>query len=175
MHRLSERPIHVIWRCWVLSQHDIPKMDHPSYLKWMRYYLDFCQKYNFKEADKKSLTQFIKKLKAKKQTDQQQNQAFNALSIFHELEPVSKDATALFTIQQNIKRYNKKKPQITNASWISVYNDLKAEINIRHYSPSTLKTYTGWARQFQNFTKSKDPQMLVDSDVKDFLRMRVKA
>ena len=52
---------------------------------------------------------------------------------------------------------------------MSVYNDLKFEIKIRHYSPSTLKTYTGWARRFQNFTKSKEPQLLVDSDVKDFL------
>ena len=52
---------------------------------------------------------------------------------------------------------------------MSVYNDLKSEIKIRHYSPNTLKTYTGWARQFQDFTKSKNPQLLVDSDVKDFL------
>ena len=88
----------------LLAQHHIPKMDHPNHLKWLRYYLDFCRKYDFKEADKKSLPHFIKKLKAKKQTDQQQNQAFNAISIFHELEPVSKDATALFTIQQMLFR-----------------------------------------------------------------------
>jgi len=105
--------------------------------------LDFCRKYNLKEADKKSLPHFIKKLKAKKQTDQQQNQAFNAISIFHELEPVRKDEAAPFTIQQDTKPYHREKQQITNSSWVSVYNDLKSEINIRHYSPSTLKTYTG--------------------------------
>jgi hypothetical protein len=49
------------------------------------------------------------------------------------------------------------------------HNDLKSEIKIRHYSPNTLKTYAGWARQFQNFTKSKDPQLPADSDVKYFL------
>ena len=152
-----------------LAQHHIPEKLHPYYLKWLRYYLDFCRKYNFKEADKKSLPHFIEKLKAKKQTDQQQNQAFEAISIFHEIEPVNKDQTAPFKIQQETKPYNREKRQTTNASWVSVYNDLKAEINLRHYSPSTLKTYTGWARQFQNFTRSKDPQLLVDSDVKDFL------
>ena len=49
----------------LLTQHRIPKKLHPYYLKWLRYYLDFCRKYNFKEADKKSLPYFIKKLKAK--------------------------------------------------------------------------------------------------------------
>ena len=152
-----------------LAQNQIPKNLHPYYLKWLRYYLDFCRKYDFKEADKKSLPHFIEKLKAKKQTDQQQNQAFNAISIFHDLVPANKYKTAPFKIQQDTKPYNKEKPQKANASWVSVCNNLKAEINIRHYSPSTLKTYTGWARQFQNFTRSKDPKLLVVSDVKDFL------
>jgi len=58
---------------------------------------------------------------------------------------------------------------LTNADWTSVYNDLDAEIKIRHYSPKTLKAYRGWVRQFQNFTKSKGPQLLSNTDVKDFL------
>ena len=132
----------------LLAQHQIPKKLHPYYLKWLRYYLDFCRKYNFREADKKSLPHFIKKLKAKKQTDQQQNQAFNAISLFYGIEPVGieaikKDMAAPFKIHQDTKPYGKENRQITNASWVSAYNDLKAEINIRHYSPNTLKTYTG--------------------------------
>jgi len=58
---------------------------------------------------------------------------------------------------------------LTNADWTSVYNSLDAEIKIRHYSPKTLKAYRGWVRQFQNFTKSKGPQLLCNADVKDFL------
>ena len=49
----------------LLAQHHIPKRLHCYYLKWLRYYLDFCRKYNFKESEKKSLPHFIKKLKAK--------------------------------------------------------------------------------------------------------------
>ncbi len=145
----------------LLAQKQIPQKSQPYYRKWLRYYLDFCQKYNFKESEKKSLPHFINKLKEKKQSDQQQNQAFNAVSIFFELESV-----------KNVKETNQyygNKPQLTSSSWVSVYNDLKSEIKIRHYSPSTLKTYIGWARQLQNFTNSKDPQLLLDSDVKDFL------
>lgn len=50
-----------------------------------------------------------------------------------------------------------------------MYSALTAEIKLRHYSISTLKTYTTWVRQFQGFTKSKDPQLLSTSDVKGFL------
>ena len=127
----------------LLAQHQIPKKLHTYYLKWLRYYLDFCRKYNLKESENKSLAHFIKKLKAKKQTEQQQNQAFNAISIFHEIVPVNKNKTAPFKVKQDTEPYNKEKQKITNATWMSVYNDLKAEINIRHYSPSTLKTYAG--------------------------------
>lgn len=59
--------------------------------------------------------------------------------------------------------------KLTNANWKSVYNDLYSEIKIRHYSPKTLRAYTGWVGQFQNYSKSKDPQLLSTSDVKDFL------
>ena len=37
----------------LLAQHQISKKPHPYYRKWLRYYLDFCRKYHFKEADKK--------------------------------------------------------------------------------------------------------------------------
>ena len=57
----------------------------------------------------------------------------------------------------------------TNSSWVPEYNDLNAEIKIRHYSKSTLRTYTTWVRQFQGFTQSKDPKLLSTSDVKEFL------
>ena len=65
-----------------LAQHHIPKKLHPYYLKWLRYYLDFCRKYHFKEADKKSLSHFIEKLTAKNQTDQQQKPNGFAFSFF---------------------------------------------------------------------------------------------
>ena len=69
----------------LLAQHQIPQNSQPNYRKWLRYYLDFCRKYNFKVSEKKSLPHFINKLKEKKQSDQQQNQAFNAISLFQEL------------------------------------------------------------------------------------------
>ncbi|WP_456385765.1 integron integrase [Desulfolithobacter sp.] len=55
------------------------------------------------------------------------------------------------------------------ADWSELYEKLENSIKIRHYSPATLRTYTGWARKFQSFTKSKDYRLLTVDDVKKFL------
>ena len=55
------------------------------------------------------------------------------------------------------------------ASWKTEYLRLADEIQVRHYSDKTLKTYRGWVRNFQTFTRSKPPEKLSSQDVKEFL------
>jgi integron integrase len=57
----------------------------------------------------------------------------------------------------------------TGASWKGEYTRLANEIQAQHYSAKTLKTYGGWVRKFQVFTRSKSPKSLSSQDVKDFL------
>jgi integron integrase len=59
--------------------------------------------------------------------------------------------------------------QRTNASWESEYSQLADQIQVRHYSKKTLRTYQGWTKKFQTFTHSKPPAMLSTDDVKNFL------
>ena len=47
--------------------------------------MDFCHKYNYEFSVKKSLDHYINKLKEKSQTDQEQKQAINAISLFYEI------------------------------------------------------------------------------------------
>ncbi len=56
-----------------------------------------------------------------------------------------------------------------SADWSSVFIELKNAIKLRHYSPRTLKTYSGWTRKFQAYLQSKDPQLVAVQDVKEFL------
>ncbi|MBU1055992.1 MAG: phage integrase N-terminal SAM-like domain-containing protein, partial [Proteobacteria bacterium] len=67
------------------------------------------------------------------------------------------------------KPVNKYAVQATGASWVKEYTGLENEISVRHYSPKTLRTYKGWVRKFQTFTKSKNPELLSADDVKEFL------
>src|SRR5919108_2910555 len=63
----------------------IPKPAHAAYTKWLRYYLDFCQKYHFPHAQQDSLPRFLHKLQEKKLTKAQQQQASHAVSLYYEL------------------------------------------------------------------------------------------
>jgi integron integrase len=63
----------------------MPKHAHAAYTKWLRYYLDFCQKYHFPHAQRESLPHFLHKLQEKKQTKAQQQQASHAISLYYEL------------------------------------------------------------------------------------------
>jgi hypothetical protein len=52
----------------------IPKTAYFLYRKWLRYYLDFCEKYDFNQLKEN-----------KGQTEQQRKQAYHAVSLFYEL------------------------------------------------------------------------------------------
>ncbi len=52
------------------------------YQKWLRYYLDFCDRYRLPSVDEGSLTPFLEKLAAKNQSDMQRQQASRAIRLF---------------------------------------------------------------------------------------------
>ncbi len=68
-----------------LKQKTVPNDAHASCLKWLRYYLDFCEKYHFPQAQMGSLDRFLHKLEEKKQTHAQQQQAHHAITLYYEL------------------------------------------------------------------------------------------
>src|ERR687888_1658048 len=68
-----------------LQHAGIPKSARAAYTKWLRYYLDFCQKYHIPHAQQASLPRFLDKLQEKKQTQAQQQQASHAVSLYDDL------------------------------------------------------------------------------------------
>jgi hypothetical protein len=52
----------------LLVRKQIPRSSLQNYRKWLRYYLDFCDKYKFNQFEKNSATSFLKKLKEKRQS-----------------------------------------------------------------------------------------------------------
>jgi integron integrase len=152
-----------------LNNRGIPKTDHFNYRKWLRYYLDFCIKYSYDNFNKDNLSLFIEKLKEKKQSEQQQEQAFHAISLYYELGLIGSDKDGLLEDKKQDFSIKKEGLKVSGANWVPAYDHLKAEISLRHYSPKTLRSYTGWMRRFQDYTKSKDTNLLTSVDVKDYL------
>ena len=180
------------------------------YLKWLRYYLDFCHKYGFNTLDRTGRTAFVEKLKTKNQAESLRKQAHHAVSLYYEMMDSSRKPSLYSEkkresekgnylaspppsepyaqnnrenqrsqpfLAQNTKNseslYVPPKevdlPKTSGADWTQVFTELKKSIKIRHYSPKTLKAYSGWTRKFQTFLKSKDPSLVTTDDVKEFL------
>lgn len=152
-----------------LVKERVPETSRFHYRKWLRYYLEFCSKYGSNQLNNDNISQFIDKLKEKHQTEQQQKQAFHAISAYFDIALPGNDKAAPFKNKKEGLSSEKCRWQSRNADWRPAFDALKSEITLRHYSPRTLQTYRGWVRQFQGFTRSKDPGLLTGSDARDFL------
>jgi len=68
----------------LLTQQAVAGHHRPHYLKWLRYYWDFCHKYDLEPADPNSFPAFAAKLRARNQPDVQRQQAQHAISLYYE-------------------------------------------------------------------------------------------
>jgi len=191
-----------------MREKGVPKTLWWQYKKWLRYYLDFCQKYDFASEQTDSLPRFLRKLEEKKQTTLQQEQAADAVKLYYGMAAVSRclprqlkgtgslenaygkrpiaisdSAGRSLSVRDPAISYTTRKPPadppvvsapvsdkpVTGTSWRDQYTRLSSEIQVRHYSPKTLRTYNGWVRKFQTFTRSKPAGLLSADDVKQFL------
>lgn len=68
-----------------LGKRAVPYRLHREYTKWLRNYLDFCEKYRFPPARRDSLPRFISKLQGKKQPEDQREQAAKAINLYYQI------------------------------------------------------------------------------------------
>ena len=80
----------------ILEKRAVAPIQRADYKKWLRYFLDFCTKYPVPEARPDQLSLFIDKLREKRQTPFQQNQAAQAVSLYFEMQPKGETPVADF-------------------------------------------------------------------------------
>jgi len=68
-----------------LNKMKIPMARFTEYKKWLRYYLDFCDKYPAPDAKSGRIRLFCEKLKEKKQSVAQRERAAHAVSLYFEM------------------------------------------------------------------------------------------
>ena len=181
----------------VLLHRGIDSREQPHYLKWLRYYLDFCRKYGHDASAPENLPHFLRKLEQKRQNQAQQKQAQKAIRIYYgilrppqqpstgESAPAPKKGMAkekprayrASPIPQQNKKAQADFPAVPDTAdqdkavgiWKIAFEKFTNEIKVRHYSPKTLKSYGTWIRKLQYFCRNKDPGQLTIDDVKAFL------
>ena len=153
----------------LLMNGSVHPKEYPAYRKWLRFYLDFCKKYEHAYGELNSLGLFVDKLRQKNQNQVQQDQAKQAVKFYYaglkqpggslvdDPEPVVRENHNDFALKQK-----------TNP-WAQSIEALKNEIRVRHYSPKTLKSYSLWAEKFRYFIQPVLPEDLTPDDVKAFL------
>ena len=175
----------------LLETRDIARHLHGHYKKWLRYFLDYCEKYPLVGSNSEHTRLFLEKLRQKDQTALQCQQSANALALYFEMQRLpteerSVDSAAITASQrQSIgsertdiapfrlrpSQYSETGYQVESDSleWDHVIGKLADEIKVRHYSRKTLRTYAHWSRHFQKFLKNKPPAELTTADVKEYL------
>lgn len=148
-----------------LSEAHVEARYVPHYLKWLRYYWDFCQKYDQAVDDPASLEPFINKLSSKGQSQAFQIQASKAVRFYFDL---NKKSTARPQGTSGGSLRQKQKPDVDPA-WESVLDSLKSEIKLRQYSPKTLQTYVSWVRRFREFAGTTPVASISADTAKCFL------
>jgi integron integrase len=166
--------------------------DFSDHLKWLRYFLDFCEKYGVSGDMEARLQSFLNKLRQKGQAEDKCEQAKHAVSFYFSMIQSGADSRSVMNgtpAEQTLPRrtviaepsqpitdprqsfYNVTGYQEISDSpeWDAVLAKLAAEIKVRHYSRKTLQTYAKWSRSFQRYLKNKPPGELSTADVKDYL------
>jgi integrase len=139
----------------MLKRRSVPSGLYQYYFKWLRYYLDYCSKYHLPDKSSKSLTQFLLKLKDKKQTDDQQKQAGHAVSLYLDMAQGSR-VPACAPPPSEIKTIEKRPEGLSPAmrqpvtfkqyaasgaaktQWEQAISEMTSAIKTKHYSPKTL-------------------------------------
>lgn len=73
-----------------LTKTGVPVSSHAEYKKWLRYYLDFCDKYPIPESKSEQIRLFSAKLQEKKQSLPLRQRAANAVSLYFQMEKLEK-------------------------------------------------------------------------------------
>jgi len=164
---------------------------HENLKKWLLYFWDFREKYQPPDSKSEQVRLYVEKLKEKRQSQAQQKQAAYAVSLYFQMgDVVSRKSGYIGSIHESsqapasLSRISEPTPTVHSKSrynewwclektaspeWDKVISDLSNEIKTRHYSRKTLKAYGEWIRKFQGFLHDKQPGVLSESDVREYL------
>jgi hypothetical protein len=116
-----------------MTARSVPTDQRADYLKWLRYYLDFCLKYRHAPRDHESLGPFLRKLAEKRQSPERQQRAAASIALYYDLMKTWATAPEANPAVESIR-----------APWDACYARLKEEVRLRQYSPKTFSTYATW-------------------------------
>jgi hypothetical protein len=140
-----------------LDSRNIDREEQVDWFKWLRYYLDFCHKYQHSTRDPDTEGLYLQKLASKGQSEIRQRQASECISLFRDV----------------AKRFPARgKEQVCAeelTDWGQTLLQLEQVFGLRQCAKATRKNYRHWILQFQEFLNSKPVNEVNDDDAVAFL------
>lgn len=173
MHRVP-REIYVGFRRHA-QEAGVSGSELPHFLKWLRYYWDFCLKNGHEPGEETHLAAFVEKLAEKGQGPALRSQASDAVRLFYGM---NRDGEAGGSGSGGVPVVSAPAVGVVVSgstggrlpeAWQQVVEDLEAEIKLRQYSPKTLATYRSWVRRFAGYARQLHPDAVDAGTARDFL------
>ena len=151
----------------VLLENQIPEKNQPFYKRWLSYYLKFCAENQLPQIDKTSLDPYIKELQSRELKEFQIKQAHHAVFLYYLMQD-EKKTSPLNSIPLSAEKTSDNTQQNPQVLWNIAMDRFKTEIQLRHYSPNTLKDYGHHIRKFAEFCQWKNPSEITSFDAKKY-------
>ena len=129
-----------------LRERNVRVAEWAQFLRWMQFYLNFCDKYQHPPRDPDSLEPFLRKLAAKQQSLTDQQQAAASVECYY----------GVMKPWPSTPHPGLAHPQ-PSGPWDLCLQRLKEEVRLRQYSRRTYQAYAVWIRQFGAFLVGKYP------------------
>jgi integron integrase len=156
----------------------VPEQERGSFLKWVRFYLDFCHTYKRPAREPQSIGPFLVKLESKGKSGLEREQAKCAIELLlrrgrpnRSVDPAAaQDLVVELSAEKLVALTFSRVAQLSpEAAWVKAHRDLEGAIRMRNYSSKTLEVYQMWIRRFQSFSVGRAVGDLNSEDVKRFL------
>lgn len=145
----------------------VPEHKRSYFRKWLSEFLEFRRIRSLAESEEKTLEFFVEGLRKVGRRGFQIDQARLAVQIYRDhfsIRSCGVDSPMQVDPGGAAPAY----PDVT-LNWALVYSNLEKEIQFRHFSSKTLKSYAHWVRALSNFLGFIPPNAVTAEHVRDFL------
>lgn len=140
----------------------IPEYKKPYYWKWLYDFLGFCRVRHLADTDRNGMELFLETLRKRGRMGFQVDQARVAVEVFW----MHFHRDGMGVDGQRIRDVGKKD---LPGDWRMAMAALSKEVELRRYSPKTLKVYRHWTRDFSRFVSEAPVASLTEERAKDFI------
>ncbi len=135
-----------------LDKKKVPPARFTEYKKWLRYYLDFCDKYPVPADKAERVRMFCEKLKEKKQSEKQREWAAHAVSLFFDMPEIRVTTPAENTMGSgNGQLSSAGRPMVTPASGMPTQTNRQPEQE-SYYVSEDAPRYSTYASRRSQYT-----------------------